>query len=141
MRHVRDISLELAHHMPRYPSPYLPEVTIEAATTHEVEKRSAQIVRFGTHVSTHMDAQLHSVPNGKSISDIPAEWLFGEALHLDMRSGGFDRSKPISAEDFSKAGLDEDDPWIIGGQCILTCDRELVGYRTRRLQDPGRMEH
>jgi kynurenine formamidase len=109
VRTIVDLSVELAHHMPRYPSPYLPEVTIEPAATHEVEKRSAQIVRFGTHVSTHLDAPLHSVPGGRSISDIPPEWLVGSARRIDLTQGGFNRSNPISQSDLAAAGLQAND--------------------------------
>ena len=49
---ILDLSVELADGMVRYPSPYLPPVSVKPAATHEKEARSAQIVTFGTHVST-----------------------------------------------------------------------------------------
>lgn len=97
-----DMSAELAHHMVRYPSPYLPDVTIEAAATHAVEARSAQIVRFGTHVSTHIDAPFHGVPGGRPIDQIPLDWLYGPTLIL--RFGDRDVSSPLDAPDFERFG-------------------------------------
>ena len=52
---VIDLSTDLAEGMVRYPSPYLPDVQVTPAATHEKEARSAQIVIFGTHVATHID--------------------------------------------------------------------------------------
>lgn len=97
---IVDLSAELAHHMPRYPSSYLPDVEIIPAATHEKEARSAQIVRFGSHVSTHMDAPYHSIPTGKTIDQIDLHVLVGPARIL--RFGDRDRKAPLLVSDFKK---------------------------------------
>lgn len=99
-----DLSAELAHGMPRYPSPYLPEVEIIPAATHEREARSAQIVRFGTHVSTHIDAPFHALPDGITIERVPLETLCGPARVI--RLSGFDRDRPIDVPDLLAAAPD-----------------------------------
>ena len=84
---IVDLSVELAHGMVRYPSPYLPSVTLEDAATHEQDARHAQILRCGTHVSTHLDAPYHAIPEGKKIDQLPLGQLCGNALKLRIADG------------------------------------------------------
>lgn len=95
-----DLSVELAHDMPRYPSPYLPPVSVVAAATHEIEKRSAQIITFGTHTSTHIDAPFHAIPDGNTVDQIPLHQLVGEALALRIPTNGI-----IECNAFEKVNL------------------------------------
>ena len=81
-----DLSVGLSHHMQRYPSPYLPEVTVEPVATHEKEARSAQILTFGSHVSTHLDAPFHAIPSGISLEKIPLEQLIGPSRIVRFRN-------------------------------------------------------
>lgn len=97
---IVDLSAELGHHMVRYPSPYLPEVTVDDAATHEVDARHAQIVRFGTHVSTHLDAPYHAIPAGKKIDELPLEHLCGNAAKLRIADGRT-KETPLDAPDFA----------------------------------------
>ena len=97
---VVDLSLPLADAMPRYPSPYLPEVQVKPAATHEKDKRSAQVLTFGTHVSTHIDAPFHAIPDGWTVDRIPPERLVGVARVV--RIPGRDQSTPLDAKDFER---------------------------------------
>ncbi len=93
-----DLSVELAHHMPRYPSPYLPEVEITPAATHKEHGRSAQIIRFGSHVSTHIDAPFHAIPDGKTIEQLPLSQFVGRARILRIPKK--DKDTPLDRNDF-----------------------------------------
>lgn len=97
---IVDLSVELAHGMVRYPSPYLPAVTLDDAATHEVEARHAQILRCGTHVSTHLDAPYHAIPDGKKIDELPLEHLCGNAVKLRIPDGRT-KDSPLDAADFA----------------------------------------
>lgn len=102
---IVDLSLVLEDHMMRYPSPYLPDVEVKPAATHAEHGRSAQIVRFGTHVSTHIDAPFHAIPKGWTVDQIPPEYFLGAArvIHIPNR----DANSPISKKDLeSFKGLD-----------------------------------
>lgn len=99
MAKIIDLSVGLAHHMPRYPSAYLPEVTVEPAASHEKEARSAQILSFGSHVSTHLDAPFHALPEGKSLDQLPLSQLIGTASMIRL-DANHNRSNPIDESDF-----------------------------------------
>jgi arylformamidase len=92
-----DLTVELAHEMIRHPAPHLPGVEIVPVTNHEQHKRSVQRVTFGTHVSTHIDAPLHAIPNGRTIEFIPLDTLVGEAAII--RIANVDKSRPIDRSD------------------------------------------
>lgn len=107
-----DLSVELAHHMPRYPSPYLPEVEVSPAATHREHGRSAQIIRFGSHVSTHIDAPFHAIPTGWTIDQIPPSYFVGRAKILRIPKK--DKDTPIDRKDFEKiAGLAQVEKLVI----------------------------
>lgn len=97
---IVDLSLQLEDHMMRYPSPYLPEVEVKPAATHAEHGRSAQILRFGTHVSTHIDAPFHAIPKGWTVDRIPPEYFVGVARILRFKDR--DANSPLSAKDFEK---------------------------------------
>lgn len=102
---IVDISLPLASAMPRYPSPYLPEVQIKPAATHAKEGRSAQVLTFGTHVSTHIDAPFHAIPGGWTVDQIPPERLIGVARIV--RIPGRDQTTPLDRPDLEAiAGIE-----------------------------------
>ena len=110
---IVDISLELQDNMNRYPSPYLPEVTLIPVASHEKEKRSVHVLTCGTHVSTHVDAPSHFIQEGYSIDQIPLPHFFGMS-HI-VRLKGRKHTSPIDVcdlkrikdiEDYSKLILD-----------------------------------
>jgi arylformamidase len=95
---IVDISLPLANAMPRFPSPYLPDVRLTPVARHEKEKRSVHVLTCGTHVSTHVDAPYHMLPDGKKLDEIPPDRFFGPARIL--RFPGRDKSRPLDEADF-----------------------------------------
>lgn len=97
---IVDISAQLAHGMMRYPSPYLPEVQLTPVARHEREARSAQVLICGTHVSTHVDAPFHAVPDGITVDQVPLDRWFGPARVV--RLTGRDKSSPLDANDFEE---------------------------------------
>lgn len=109
---IVDLSVELAHKMPRYPSAYLPETQLTPAATHEKDGRSAQILICGTHVSTHLDAQFHAYPGGTTIDQIGLDLLIGPARVI--RIAGKDKDHPICADDLKKfTGLETEERLLI----------------------------
>lgn len=121
---ILDISVPLADRMIRYPSPYLPDVRLVPAATHEKEARSAQVLTCGTHVSTHIDAPFHAIPDGKTIEQIPLRWLIGPAQIV--RFNKRDRHSPLRAEDFDKL------------ENLKECERLVIdtGWATRMWGTP-----
>ena len=99
---IIDLSADLAAGMVRFPSTYLPDVQVTPAATHEKDGRSAQIVTFGTHVSTHVDAPFHAIPEGKTIDQINLSHLFGPAKIL--RIAGHDKKAPLEVSDLEAQG-------------------------------------
>lgn len=95
---IVDLSIPLAHAMPRYPSPYLPDVELRPVACHEKEARSVHVLSCGTHVSTHIDAPYHMVPDGKTLDQIPLSQLFGKARIL--RFAGHNKNRPLEVDDF-----------------------------------------
>lgn len=92
-----DMSAGIADGMVRHPAPHLPEVSVQPAATHETHKRSVQKVTFGTHVSTHLDAPFHALPDGATIDRIDLEVFIGEARMVMVEGVG--RDKPIAPAD------------------------------------------
>ncbi len=94
---VIDLSVPISHGMPRYPSAYLPDVSLVDAASHEKERRAAQILTIGTHAATHIDAPYHADPDGPAIDKISPRTFIGPAAVL--RLGERDRRSPIGIDD------------------------------------------
>jgi arylformamidase len=92
-----DLTAELAHGMVRHPAPHLPPVEVVPVATHEVQRRSVQKVTFGTHVSTHIDAPRHAIPNGPTIDQIPLDVFIGDAALI--RLPDVSKARPIDSAD------------------------------------------
>jgi len=45
---------------------------------------NAQIITSSNHMGTHLDAPKHFVTNGKTIDEIPLEWLWGPGVIVDL---------------------------------------------------------
>ncbi len=86
MTHYIDLSHTFTAQMPVYPGDSLPELT---KTDHE--NHTNFHVKTGMHVGTHIDAPLHMIKNGTSLSDIPVDHFFGKGHLIDARN------KPITA--------------------------------------------
>lgn len=88
-----DLTAELAHGMVTHPAPHLPPVEVTPVATHEAQRRSVQKVSFGTHVSTHMDAPRHAIPDGATIDEVPLDVFVGGAVLIGVPSDG--KANPI----------------------------------------------
>jgi len=103
---VVDLSSGLWAGMPRYPSPYLEDVAITSTATHEVEKRRATTLKFGSHIGTHLDAPCHMAPEGASLETVPLSQLAGSARLARLPERDF--LNPITAADLCAAGIPSD---------------------------------
>lgn len=45
---------------------------------------NAQYIQTSNHMGTHLDAPRHFVTNGKTIDQLPLEWLYGEGVIVDL---------------------------------------------------------
>jgi kynurenine formamidase len=45
---------------------------------------NAQYIQTSNHMGTHLDAPRHFVTNGKTIDQLPLEWLYGEGVIIDL---------------------------------------------------------
>jgi arylformamidase len=61
-----------------------PPFLIKKVGRHEVEGRETKLISFGSHSGTHLDAPLHFIKNGKTVSDIPLEKLVGEVTFANF---------------------------------------------------------
>lgn len=80
---VYDLTLSLSKHTPVFPGEKKPRIEAGA----QIEKDGYNTLRyeFGTHFGTHIDAPLHMIAGGKTLSDYPAQKFTGEAIILDVR--------------------------------------------------------
>ncbi len=92
-----DISLPVFPNMPKHPAAYLTGVELSALANHKKHKRSIQSLTISTHVSTHIDAPYHTLPNGATVDEIPLEKLCGAAKVLKISSK--DYYNPIDVVD------------------------------------------
>lgn len=80
MRKIVDLTHEIYSGMDVYPGD--PEV--EITQSHNIAEHGYKVSRlvFGSHNSTHVDAQSHMVNGGKTLSDYGVERFIGEALYV-----------------------------------------------------------
>jgi kynurenine formamidase len=78
-----DLSLALTAQTPVFPGEKKPWIAPGA----QIAKDGYNTLRyeFGTHFGTHIDAPLHMIAGGKSLSDYPAEKFVGEAIVLEAK--------------------------------------------------------
>ncbi len=79
-----DISVPLSTHVPIFPGD--PSVGFEQYYgLEDGDVCNLTIYNFGSHSATHMDAPLHFLQDGKSVTELPIERFMGEALVVDAR--------------------------------------------------------
>lgn len=61
-----------------------PEVRLHSALAMESDGVAVTGVQFGSHTGTHLDAPSHTVPGGRTLSEIGLEELTGETLVLHL---------------------------------------------------------
>ena len=45
---------------------------------------NAQYIQTSNHMGTHLDAPRHFVTKGKTIDQLPLDWLYGEGVIVDL---------------------------------------------------------
>jgi arylformamidase len=80
-----DISLTISEDFPTWPG----DPPIELKMISQIEKGDlANVTHLSTpvHIGTHIDAPDHFLGNGKTVEDIPLDYLVGSVLVLEMPS-------------------------------------------------------
>ncbi len=77
--------------------PLYPKVKILTWAKHDVHGFRAEVIYTITHVSTHIDAPLHFIENGKSIDELEIDKFIGYAVILDLSNRHI-----INAEDIEE---------------------------------------
>jgi kynurenine formamidase len=75
-----DLSLMLRTGMQVYPGD--PEVAIDGALSVPIEGVAVARLGLNSHAGTHLDAPSHTIVGGRTVDQIPLEWLAGEARVL-----------------------------------------------------------
>lgn len=76
---IYDISLSIAPDMPVWPG----DVNVEVTPVSRISQgagANVSILRFSTHVGTHVDPPLHFIEGGMTVDEIPLDVLVGECL-------------------------------------------------------------
>lgn len=79
---IADLSQPIEHAMMVYPGD--PPVQLEPALTLQDDGVAVARISCGSHTGTHVDAPCHTVPGGRSISDVRLEELCGPTLVLHL---------------------------------------------------------
>lgn len=78
-----DLTLPIDEHIPVFPGDPPAEIK-QISTIIEKGWNEKQLV-ITSHFATHIEAPLHMVENGKTLSDYPIDSFFGEAIVFDVR--------------------------------------------------------
>lgn len=78
-----DLTLPLDNQTPVFPGSA--KLTITQGSTINQTGFNEKIISFPSHISTHIDAPIHMVSSGKTLTDYPIDTFIGEAILLDVR--------------------------------------------------------
>lgn len=78
-----DLSQPLNQEAPFWP--YYPPFEVKYIKRKAEHGVNAQYIMTSNHMGTHVDAPRHFVTNGKTIDQLPLEWLCGPAVVVDLR--------------------------------------------------------
>ena len=81
---IIDLSFDLEKDMITFPS--TTQIPFKSSILGRIEKNGRETRKFtmGSHCGTHIDAPKHFIKDGKSVSDIPLDKLFGTAVLIDI---------------------------------------------------------
>jgi arylformamidase len=65
--------------------PYYPPFEVKYIKRKAEHGVNAQYIMTSNHMGTHLDAPRHFVTNGRTIDEIPIDWLYGEGVIVDLR--------------------------------------------------------
>jgi len=74
--------------------PFIHSVLSEADADN-TDACTLSLYAFSSHFGTHVDAQKHYLPKGKSVAEIPLEHLMGPAYVLDLRTEPADFTREV----------------------------------------------
>ena len=80
--------------------PVHPRVVSKVIAQHATDNWHMEHLSLASHTGSHIDAPLHKIAGGKSISDFPLEAFAGDALLVDVRDAKPDQ--PIGSAFLSK---------------------------------------
>jgi arylformamidase len=89
-----DLSQPLFDNAPN--CPVHPPVSFRRTADHAAGGWRMEEIAMATHTGSHLDAPLHKIAQGKSISDLPLETFVGPARVADLR--GISAGAPITPE-------------------------------------------
>ena len=93
---IYDLSQPLNEQFPFWP--YYPPFEVKYIKRKAEHGVNAQYIMTSNHMGTHLDAPRHFVTNGRTIDEIPVEWLCGPGRHREP-VGRDGRARPVHAED------------------------------------------
>ena len=76
---IYDLSIPITPDMPVWPGDVNAEI-IPASRISEGAGANVSILRFSTHVGTHVDPPLHFIEGGNTVDNLPLDALVGECL-------------------------------------------------------------
>lgn len=82
-----DLSQPLNEQAPFWP--YYPPFEVKYIKRKAEHGVNAQYIQTSNHMGTHIDAPRHFVTGGKTIDELPLEWLYGDGVIVDL-SGELD---------------------------------------------------
>ena len=77
-----ELSQPLGIHTPNWP--YYPPFEVKYFKRKAEHGVNAQYIQTSLHIGTHLDAPRHFVTGGKTIDQIPLEWLFSPGVIVDL---------------------------------------------------------
>lgn len=99
---MHDLSHPIKTDMPIYPGD--PEVRVTPAATHSADGFHVESVTCGSHTGTHVDAPIHTEPNGRTLAEYPIDAFVREAVCLRCRD--LDPREPIGPERIPETDAD-----------------------------------
>ena len=81
---IYDLSQPLNQKSPFWP--YYPPFEVKYIKRKAEHGVNAQYIQTSNHMGTHLDAPRHFVTNGRTIDEIPMEWLCGPGVIVDLRT-------------------------------------------------------
>jgi arylformamidase len=82
MTKIYDLSQPLNQDAPFWP--FYPPFEVKYFKRKIEHGVNAQYIKTSNHMGTHLDAPRHFVTAGKTIDQIPLEWLYGEGVIVDL---------------------------------------------------------
>jgi kynurenine formamidase len=110
--------------------PVHPSVSFKRTADHTSGGWRMEEIAMATHTGSHLDAPLHKIAGGKSISDLPLETFFGLARIADFR--GIAADTPLTA-----AMLAQKLPGLTRGDIALLA----TGWGDRRAKTDEWLRH